>query len=251
MSTVLDDPDRLDLTGTIQISRSDPERWVRRARISISMGELEQAREDLHIALQLDPDCLEARLELLRVDAQLDRLQEELYDQDPWMAVSVHGPGQGLTGRRRAFFEANVATTCPTIAAVEAIASWVGRQTVLEVGAGRGLWSRLLADRGVEMLTTESPRRLDDLSTWTHVLALEPERAVTALSAEVLLVDAHSGVLPDVLARFRGRAAVVLSTGSTALEEGLAASWSCVQTVRLPSFGERPERLRFFVRRHP
>ena len=47
MSTVLDDPDRLDLTGTIQISRSDPERWVRRARISISMGELEQAREEM------------------------------------------------------------------------------------------------------------------------------------------------------------------------------------------------------------
>lgn len=250
MSSLLDDetPQQGQLASAIETSRSDPDRWVRRARLSLSMGEFVQARDDLRRALELDPDHLEARLELLRVDASIDRLRGEVYDQDPWAAVSAHGPGQGVDDRRHGFFRTHLALTCPTIAAVEALVSWVGGQTVLELQAGRGLWSRLLADRGVEVLCSESSRELTG-PTWIHALPFAPLKAVQTLVADVLLVDGGRKLDPDVLPAFRGNALVLLGHGDPDLEGSVRESWSVVHTVRVPSFTADHDLVRFFVRR--
>lgn len=246
MSAATDDLD--PLAHSIESSRSDPDRWVRRARISLTMGEFEQAREDLQHALGLDPGHVEARLELLRLDASIDRLRVEVFEQEPWSAISAHGPGQGTDEVRREFFRSHLAPTCPSVHAIEAIATWVGSQTVLEVHASKGLWSRLLADRGVEVLCSEASRRVEG-PTWMHILPLSPLKAVQTLVADVLLLDAAGGVEPEAIRAFRGDALVALSEGHEATEQVLAADWSVVQTVRIPSFSRDFDRVRFLVRK--
>lgn len=238
------------LTSTLHGARRDPDRWVRRAELSMAMGEFEQARSDLTTALSLDPDHLGARLELLRVNAQLERLAEELYEQDPWLAVAVHGPRAAAVRDKRSFFERHLDPTVPTLRAVEAIGSWVGAQTVLHIGSSRGLWPRLLRDRGVEVLATDGDPTHQERPAWTHVMPLAPADAVRTLAADVLMVSAAARATADDLHGHRGNALILL--GQDHLEDFLDAvdaRWSRLHAIPLPSFGPEADVVRLYTRK--
>jgi hypothetical protein len=238
-----------DLSTTIRQTRSDPERWVKRARLSARMGEFRQARGDLQCALSIAPDHLAARLELMRVDAQLERLEREIYQQDPWVAVAVHGPEEARDPRRRGFFETHMGPTVPSITAVEAIASWVGTQTILEIGSGKGLWARLLREAGVEVLATQHPASCRSPS-WMTVMPLDAEDALRTLAADVLLLDGDGvGHTADLLHSFRGTAMIVRGGIHAELRDALDAHWTCVHRLQIPSWTLDRDTVRFLVRR--
>jgi hypothetical protein len=239
----------MELSETIQSTRSDPERWVRRAQLSAGMGEFGQARSDLERALSLDPTHLAARLELMRIDAHLTALERTLYEQDPWKAVEQHGPAHTDEPRRRAFFETHLSRSVPSYPAVEAMAAWVGRQTVLEVGAGKGLWSRLLRDAGVELLATDHASA-SATPRWTHVMPLEAAEAVRTLAADVLLVEGDVHDPGGVVRAFRGKAILVRGPALAELNHVLDDGWTCVQAVQIPGWMGRRESVRFLLREH-
>ncbi len=179
-------------------------------------------------------DCLQR----LRAEARIARLERIFYDGEPLALLREHGP-TGRTPVGEAFFHAFFARSCPSVPAIEAVADWVGRQTVLEVEAGRGLWSRLLADRGVETLCADgegAARR-----GWCPRLPLCAGRAIRTLAAEVLLVHTRAGC--SVYERFSGGA--LLLAGPPV---GEPTGWRRVESIPLPGWGEREE-LGFFVRR--
>lgn len=245
-----DDPSPTEaMSENIQATRSDPERWVRRAQLSAGMGEFRQARSDLECALAIAPGHLAARLELMRVDAQITRLQRELYQQDPWLAIQVHGPKDERDSRRRGFFETHLSLSVPSLHAVHAIASWVGTQTVLEVGSSKGLWARLLREAGVEMLATEHPS-LCRSPHWMTVMPLDAENALRTLAADVLIFDgSRATVTKELIDSFGGMGIIIRGAVHQNLVEGLDQHWSCVHSLQIPSWTVDRDAIRFMVRR--
>jgi hypothetical protein len=58
--------------------------------------------------------------------------------------------------RRRDAFIANYSFAVPSQEAIKAIADFVGEDKVLEVGAGSGLWAKLLSDQGVHVTAIDN-----------------------------------------------------------------------------------------------
>lgn len=173
-----------DLMKTIEAAPRSSALWCDLAAALAELGELEQARFAAQNALVLDPDRAEASRLLQKLERRLagavnTGIPAELA---PWDAVVTYGPG---TGTQRPVFTEHLAWAVPSRRAIDAIVSLADGSTVLEVGAGRGLWSRLIADAGGRVVATDAnpPER-----TWTEVRRLTAREARERVPARVLLL---------------------------------------------------------------
>lgn len=82
---------------------------------------------------------------------------KEYNDWDEWYTKGRHG---------REEFLAKYAWAVPTKHAIEEIGRFVGGDTLLEVGAGSGLWAFLLQAFGVDVIPTDSKDHGTYKKTW-------------------------------------------------------------------------------------
>jgi hypothetical protein len=58
---------------------------------------------------------------------------------------------------KREYFVKNYGWSIPSQEAIEEIKSFVGNETVLEVGAGYGMWAKLMREAGIKIVATDLP----------------------------------------------------------------------------------------------
>lgn len=89
--------------------------------------------------------------------------------EDLWKVIQKHGPKgdfndfrnfppEGFMGHwdDREYFSKHLAWAVPSKEAIQKIKEFVGGLRVLEIGAGLGLWAKLLQDEGVDIIATDS-----------------------------------------------------------------------------------------------
>lgn len=233
-----------DLTEALEATPRKVALWVRLAGVLVDLGELEQAKFALHNALQLAPRHKGARRELKKVTAAIRvQLQQPATAVEPWNAVQHHGPG---SGSGRPWFTTHLGWAVPSVEAIGAIAS-IAEGGVLEIGAGLGLWSRLLRDADVDVVATDDfSTHQSDLarSTWTPVEPLGARQAVERYRLDVLLVcwPPRKGTMAsDALDAFQGSHVVYVGevgkdrvTGEDAFFGRIERDWRLRQQVQIP-----------------
>ena len=177
-----------------------------------------------------------------------------------WEALAAAGPLAGQAGfdpylvddvlaaeraalqfdRRKAFI-ASYAWAIPSPEAVERIAEALRGRKLLEVCAGSGLWAKLLADRGVQVVATDP-----GLPSVRH-FAVELLDAETAVGRHPEC-DAVMMIWPPfkddcaakALRAFKGDRVVYIGdsrfTADQAFHEELAKHWRAIAELRLPSW---------------
>jgi len=103
-------------------------------------------------------------------------------ERDLWKEIELYGPeGEGFTDDeeflkdwgesaktkdkrtkeylRSIYFRPRYSWSVPTKKAIEEIKAFVGQETVLEIGSGLGLWSKLMSDAGINIIATDSPSK--------------------------------------------------------------------------------------------
>lgn len=143
---------------------------------------------------------------------------------------------------RRRTFIAFYGWAVPSPAAIEAIAAFAGSRTLLEICAGSGLWARLLATAGAEVIATDALPSRD--SDYFLVEAQEADAAVRAHpECDALLVcwpPFRDPCAFHALRAFRGdRLAYVGDSRFTADSQFhalLAAEWTLHQQILIPAW---------------
>lgn len=242
------------LTAQIERQPSDAAAWAELGQVLAQAGELEAAKFALRNALALAPGDGAAREALGRVArllaAEVGRgIPEAL---GPWEAVASLGPGRGT----RPHFTEHCAWAVPSREAVERIAALVGRDRLLEVGAGRGLWARLIADAGAEVVAVDLKRLAP---AWFEVREQSARQAVAEVEAAVLLLcwpHPKSGMASEALQAFRGDTVIYVGesgagrvTGEDAFFEALRGGWSLAETLAIPTWPGFSDALYVYRRR--
>lgn len=192
-------------------------------------------------------------------------------DERLWREISDAGPrslgGYGrddLSGEysRRQQFTGRYGWAVPTREALGQLKEWVGGGKVIEVGGGRGLWSRLLRGMGVTVEVSDAYGakenyflkdrwKADDEGsdhTWMEVQKMKGEdHAATGGAGDVLMMIwpymESSGEVDwqgEALRRFGGRKFIFVgeseggATGSPELWEELRKGWRTVGEIEIP-----------------
>lgn len=147
----------------------------------------------------------------------------------------------------------------PSRDAIALIAGYVGQRRVLEIGAGRGLWARLLAGAGVDIIATDvMPGALSPTENLTirdnppPDLTYSPVELLDAVAAveryadrEVLLMCWPALSEPyaaEALRAFHGDIVVYVGeakggcTGGDALHDALASGWREASEIAIPQW---------------
>lgn len=86
---------------------------------------------------------------------------------------------QSEHSKRRHSFTARMSWAIPSLDAIQAIAEFVGQDSVLEIGAGSGLWAYLLHDAGLEVIATDNHSRNDTAQgIWYHTERIKHTTAI-------------------------------------------------------------------------
>jgi hypothetical protein len=142
--------------------------------------------------------------------------------------------------RRRAFYT-DYAWAVPTPEAIALVAQAVGGRATLEVGAGKGLWARLLASAGVPVLATDA---IPPVQPWHSVEVFEAREAVRRHPERQALLliwpPFRDPCAYEALAGFGGDLVVYVGdvrfTGDAAFHQLLSDAWDLMQTITLPSW---------------
>ena len=142
---------------------------------------------------------------------------------------------------RRRTFIALYAWAVPTRQAIQTIAAFVAGRKALEVCAGSGLWARLLADRGLQVIATDAEPAPDP---HFPVEALEAEAAVQAHGdSEALLLcwpPFRADCAVRALRAFRGDRLVYVGDARFTADDRFHAlvgkEWIVAQSIPLPSW---------------
>jgi hypothetical protein len=174
-----------------------------------------------------------------RLDAQVD------VHANPWPQLARFGPGG--PDALRPFFTRRFAWAVPSPEVIEALAAFAGGDRILEVGAGLGLWARLLREAGADVVATDdfSTHHRERQPMWTEVAPLRDHAALAAHPDAAVLFScwppADGALLGRAAAAFRGdRLAVIGEAGDGAVTgtsrlEGWSVRGS-VPIVRWPGF---------------
>jgi len=185
-----------------------------------------------------DLDALWAAIEAASPldDADLRRDAPPGVDFDEWFERA-----RTQSDRRRSFI-AYYGWSVPDRDAVAAIAGFVRPRGLLEVCAGAGLWSRLLAAEGLDVVATDANgSRPDD---HYKVEALEAEAAVLAYpECDALFFSwppHQSDAAYRALTAFKGDRVVYVGdvrfTGDAQLQNALAAHWTLEDRLYIPAW---------------
>lgn len=86
---------------------------------------------------------------------------------------------------KRSKYVNTIAWAIPDDNAIAQIASFVKNETILEIGAGLGYWAKLLQDKGVKIIPTDSKAtswKHNQLPAYTNVLRLTHKQAIKKFS---------------------------------------------------------------------
>lgn len=155
---------------------------------------------------------------------------------------------------RRKSFVANYSWAVPTRQAIQKLCDRVGRRSVLEVGAGNGLWAYLLAKHGVSIVATDAAE--PPQAPWFPIEACE---AVTAVErhpecAALLLCwpPFKEPCAFQALRAFSGELLIYIGdarfTADGQFHALLKESWSQVEEILLPSWPGTSDAARIYTR---
>lgn len=172
-----------------------------------------------------------------------------------WAWIREHGPrdrvgpmeGGEEYGRRR-FFTSRYGWAVPSRGALEELKAWLGGNKVIEVGAGRGLWARLLRDMEVTVEASDVhaaeknsflKERFDtegegSSHTWTDVVQRSGEdHAGEGAGGDALMMvwpymDTEVDWQGEALKRFGGDKLILVGEGSGGAT-GSTGLWSAVE----------------------
>lgn len=167
---------------------------------------------------------------------------------------------------RREEFRAKFSYAVPTRPAMRRLAKFIAGDTVLEVGAGRALWARLLLSYNVNVIPTDActpltsgypPLKTSD-DTFMPVRALTAIEAVSTIDANVLMLvwpPYDTVMASDALSRFTGEKVVYIGEGSggctadKAFHEQLESDWSSAGSVTIPQWPGIHDCVRLYTRK--
>lgn len=124
-------------------------------------------------------------------------LWKEISEKGPTPLIWTDDPSGGRIGKwpegrnwidefkRRDEFVQNYAWAVPTREAISKIQQFVGDETILEIGAGRGLWAKLLQDAGVKIIPTDAKT---DESAFTQVHRMKHKDALQTFGDNAILM---------------------------------------------------------------
>jgi hypothetical protein len=154
---------------------------------------------------------------------------------------------EGERGRRDTFIE-RFGFAVPTPPAIKAISQFVGQRKVLEVGAGTGLWARLLSDAGVVVTAVDdwSGKYNKPMKVGTHypIERVDGIEAVKRHEHKALLLcwpDYDDPIAAAALKAFCGDRLVYIGEGESGCTgddrfHKMLRHWELVQSIALPQW---------------
>jgi len=174
---------------------------------------------------------------------------------DPLVVDDVLAAERAATqyDRRRAFI-ASYAWAIPTRNAIEHIATALGDLKLLEVGAGIGLWAKLLSDAGVSVIATDGVSPLQkpwfDIEVAEAAAAVESHRDCRALF--LCWPAFKDSCAHRALTAFEGDLLVyagdVRFTGDAQFHALLDEAWSLTESIPLPSWPGTADGVHIYAR---
>ena len=179
---------------------------------------------------------------------------------DLWQQIADSSPknGYGMTvdvsdfsseySRREEFLE-KFGFAVPTLVAIQAIQEFVDGRGVLEVGAGTGIWARLLSDAGVKVTAADNRSTKYSLSmrvgTYYDVQKMGAVAAVKRYRSHAALMlcwpDYNGPMAATCLAAFQGDRVIYIGEGSGGCTgddrfHGMLRRWHEVRAVPIPQW---------------
>lgn len=181
---------------------------------------------------------------------------------DLWQAITDASPRNGdrgwnrfaaweaERGRRDPFLE-RFGFAVPTLTAIKAIRRFVGQRKVLEVGAGTGIWSRLLSDEGITITAVDDGSGEGRYSHPYKVGAYYPVELADGVEAvkryrahKALFLcwpDYESPMAADALNEFRGDRLVYIGEDAEGCAgddrfHDMLARWRLVKSIAIPQW---------------
>jgi hypothetical protein len=169
-----------------------------------------------------------------------------------------------LENYRRNYFAPTYSWSVPTKKAIEEIKAFVGGETVLEIGAGHGLWAKLMSDAGMDIVATDTPdpkdkilrhlqgKNFHNIEQLGHIDALDKygNRTVLFMSWPPY----KSPMAYESLEFFTGNKVIVIGegklgcTGCDKFFDSLSENWQHVKDIELPQWRDIHDRMSFWQR---
>lgn len=184
------------------------------------------------------------------------------------------GIDEMMNYERRHDFAKQFGWAIPSKEAIEKIKSFVGNERILEIGAGRGTWAKLMQDAGIQITPTDihagrpveeesgesivhpenqywKPSHMEEIgvtdrSTYTDVYRLESDLAVEQFGDHSVLMmvwpSYDQSWAVDALKKFAGNKLIYVGedsggcTGDECLHETLYNEWSPVEKICIPQW---------------
>ena len=171
-------------------------------------------------------------------------------DRDPFsFSIDINIDTNTILGMGRSIFIAQYSWAIPTKKAIEEITKFVDGDTVLETGAGSGIWAYLLQNAGVKVMATDSgnePFR----KCYTEIEKLDAKEAVSKYHNANALFMCWSRVGPP--RSFTGNKYIYIGEpGYDGCTKGWPADkhWECVNEIEIPNWYEIHDRVYLFHRK--
>ena len=156
---------------------------------------------------------------------------------------------------RRQFCD-HISWAIPSRDAISSIADFVGQDKVLEIGAGLGLWARLLENKGIDIkaTTTYNSNHTYSLTpkTWTEVEVLEATKAIEKYQERTcLFICWGSFTSNNPLEYFKGNKLIVVgeeSGGCTYAIDNGELGFKLVDKVEIPVWVGLHDNISFYIR---
>jgi len=150
---------------------------------------------------------------------------------------------------RRRDFTQNFGWSVPTKEVIDKLQQFVGNDKILEVGAGKGLWAKLMQDAGMSLTPTDLHSGGDNSyyggsDSFTQITQMDAEEAVLSFSDHTVLFlnwpPYDSPMAANALKKFSGNKLIYIGEGPggcTANDEFcqmLYKSWQHVDSACVP-----------------
>ncbi|KKN50718.1 hypothetical protein LCGC14_0629790 [marine sediment metagenome] len=150
--------------------------------------------------------------------------------------------------RRKDTFRTEYGWSVPTKKAIQKLKSFIGNEKVLEVGAGKGLWAKLMQDTGISITPTDlyAGQETPYLSgkSFTEVQQMDASDAINRFSDHTVLFlnwpPYDSPMADEALKTFRGNKVIYVGEGSSGctgddcFHNQLGREWKMVDAACIP-----------------
>jgi hypothetical protein len=194
-----------------------------------------------------------------------------------WEDIAEHGPKPGRQRsplmtpegvhsefQRRDKFVSEYAWGVPSKEAIDKIVEFTGGKPIVEVGAGKGLWAKLLQDAGAQVTATddfswENKKAFDpSQGQFTEVLDMKNEEAAQLPGHDALMMvwpPYDDPMAQQTLEKFQGDRLVLVGesrggcTGDDCFHRDLGDQWDLKEHVSIPQWQGIHDDLSLWVRK--